>query len=314
VGFTCTGFSEQELDFPFIRRSSRRACFEDVNAQEPLRRPVDLLVLSDVHLGTYGCHAEELLDYLRSIAPKTVVLNGDIIDIWQFRKRYFPPAHMHVLAELLAWVDRGIPVFYLTGNHDELLRRFSGLSLGSFHLRDKLVLELPEGRAWFFHGDVFDVTMQYSKWLARLGGAGYDALILINRSVNGVLAALGRERISLSRRVKDGVKSAVRFIADFERLAAELAIEKGFTHVVCGHIHQPTIRTHRNAAGEVTYLNSGDWVENLTSLEYTGGRWTVHRHVPLGAPPVLAELPPSTRDLLARFLHGEWDAPVRFEV
>lgn len=288
--------------------------FRGVDGATHTRRPVDLVVVSDAHLGTYGCHAEELLDYLRSIEPKAVVLNGDIIDIWQFRKRYFPPAHMHVLSEILGWVDRGIPVYYLTGNHDELLRRFSGLSIGNFHLRDKLVLELPEGRAWFFHGDVFDVTMQYSKWLARLGGVGYDILIRFNRAVNAVLVALGRERISLSKRVKDGVKSAVRFIADFERLAAELAIEKGFTHVVCGHIHQPQIRSHRTADGEVTYLNSGDWVENLTSLEYHGGRWTVHRHVPLNAPPALTELSPTTRDLLARFLHGEWDAPVRFEV
>jgi UDP-2,3-diacylglucosamine pyrophosphatase LpxH len=255
--------------------------FRGVDGATHTRRPVDLVVVSDAHLGTYGCHAEELLDYLRSIEPKAVVLNGDIIDIWQFRKRYFPPAHMHVLSEILGWVDRGIPVYYLTGNHDELLRRFSGLSIGNFHLRDKLVLELPEGRAWFFHGDVFDVTMQYSKWLARLGGVGYDVLIRINRSVNAVLVALGRERISLSKRVKDGVKSAVRFIADFERLAAELAIEKGFTHVICGHIHHAVIED----IDGITYINTGDWVESCTAVvEHFDGRlelirWTTPAEV-----------------------------------
>lgn len=252
------------------------------------KRKIDLLVLSDLHLGTYGCHGKELLQYLDQIEPGTVILNGDIIDIWQFKKRYWPASHMQVLRRLLKFAEQGIPVYYLTGNHDEMLRKFSDYRLGNLYLRDKLVLELDGKKAWFFHGDVFDVSMQYSKWLARLGGQGYDLLIILNRGVNLLLEKLGREKISLSKRIKDGVKTAVRFISDFEQIAADLAIERGYDYVVCGHIHQPVIKTmfakepggNNNAGKSVTYLNSGDWIENLSALEYHLGQWSLYRYAP----------------------------------
>ena len=237
-----------------------------------------MVVLSDIHLGTYGCHATELLQYLNSIDPGILVLNGDIVDIWQFRKRYWPKSHMLVVKKIFELLSQGVPVYYLTGNHDEMLRRFSGLKLGNFQLKDKLLIELDGKKAWFFHGDVFDVTMQYSKWLARLGAVGYDLLILLNRLVNWFSEKLGRGRISLSKKIKDGVKSAVKFINDFERVAAELAIENKYDYVVCGHIHQPNMQTYRNGKGEVIYLNSGDWIENLTSLEYHQGEWNIYKH------------------------------------
>ncbi|MFM8960230.1 MAG: UDP-2,3-diacylglucosamine diphosphatase [Bacteroidota bacterium] len=252
------------------------------------KRKIDLLVLSDLHLGTYGCHGKELLQYLDQIEPGTVILNGDIIDIWQFKKRYWPASHMQVLRRLLKFAEQGIPVYYLTGNHDEMLRKFSDYRLGNLYLRDKLVLELDGKKAWFFHGDVFDVSMQYSKWLARLGGQGYDLLIILNRGVNLLLEKLGREKISLSKRIKDGVKTAVRFISDFEQIAADLAIERGYDYVVCGHIHQPVIKTmfakepggNAHAGKSVTYLNSGDWIENLSALEYHLGQWSLYRYAP----------------------------------
>ncbi|MBM3911984.1 MAG: UDP-2,3-diacylglucosamine diphosphatase [Sphingomonadales bacterium] len=252
------------------------------------KRKIDLLVLSDLHLGTYGCHGKELLQYLDQIEPGTVILNGDIIDIWQFKKRYWPASHMQILRRLLKFAEQGIPVYYLTGNHDEMLRKFSDYRLGNLYLRDKLVLELDGKKAWFFHGDVFDVSMQYSKWLARLGGQGYDLLILLNRGVNLLLEKIGREKISLSKRIKDGVKTAVRFISDFEQIAADLAIERGYDYVVCGHIHQPVIKTmfakepggNANAGKSVTYLNSGDWIENLSALEYHLGQWSLYRYAP----------------------------------
>lgn len=252
------------------------------------KRKIDLLVLSDLHLGTYGCHGKELLQYLDQIEPGTVILNGDIIDIWQFKKRYWPASHMQVLRRLLKFAEQGIPVYYLTGNHDEMLRKFSDYRLGNLYLRDKLVLEVDGKKAWFFHGDVFDVSMQYSKWLARLGGHGYDLLILLNRGVNLLLEKLGRDKISLSKRIKDGVKTAVRFISDFEQIAADLAIERGYDYVICGHIHQPVIKTMfarqqgNSPASDkyVTYLNSGDWIENLTALEYHLGQWSLYRYAP----------------------------------
>lgn len=241
-------------------------------------RKVDLLVLSDIHLGTYGCHAKELLRYLKTIQPRRVILNGDIIDIWQFRKRYWPTSHMKIVKKIMKWITDGIPVDYITGNHDEMLRKFNGFELGSFKIRNKLVLNLDGKKAWIFHGDVFDVVMQNSKWLAKLGAIGYDTLILINRVVNWSLERMGREKISLSKRVKNSVKTAVKFISNFEDTAARIAIENKFDYVVCGHIHQPVIKEFKESEGQVVYLNSGDWIENLTSLEYTCGEWKIHTY------------------------------------
>lgn len=242
------------------------------------KRQVDLVILSDVHLGTYGCHAKELLTYLQSIQPKAIVLNGDIIDIWQFSKSYWPQSHMKVVRRIMKYVAENVPVYYLTGNHDEMLRKFADLNVGSFKLQNKLILELDGRKAWIFHGDVFDVTMQHSKWLAKLGAIGYDTLILINRFVNWCLKLLGREKMSFSKRIKARFKDAVKFINDFENTAAELAIAKDYQFVICGHIHQPVIREIKTEKGSVTYLNSGDWVENLTALEYHNGQWQIFRY------------------------------------
>ncbi|MVT06641.1 UDP-2,3-diacylglucosamine diphosphatase [Chitinophaga tropicalis] len=242
------------------------------------KRPLDIVVISDVHLGIYGCHAKELVQYLDSIDPKILVLNGDIIDIWQFSKRYFPKAHTKVIRRILKMTGKGTDVYYLTGNHDEALRKFAGFGLGNLTIDNKLILEVDGKKHWFFHGDVYDVTMKNSKWLAKLGGKGYDLLIIINRLVNNILESMGKEKMSFSKKVKHGVKQAVKFISDFEQVVAEIAIDKGFDVVCCGHIHQPVIKQVEHNGKSVTYLNSGDWVESLTSLEYTNGQWTLYQY------------------------------------
>lgn len=242
------------------------------------KRDVEIVVLSDIHLGTYGCHAEELLKYLKSIRPKKLILNGDIIDMWQFSKRYWPKSHMQVIKHITGLLTKSTKIVYLTGNHDEMLRKFAGFKLGSFRIDNKVVINLQGKKAWIFHGDVFDVTMQHSKWLARLGAVGYDTLIVINTVVNWLLTKVGKGKISLSKRVKDGVKTAVKFINKFEETAAEIAIENKYDYVICGHIHQPEYRNIQTEKGEVLYLNSGDWVENLTALEYDGKRWKIYRY------------------------------------
>jgi len=242
------------------------------------KREVEIVVISDVHLGTYGCHARELLKYLKSVKPKMIVLNGDIIDIWQFSKRYWPETHMKVLRKLMKFVVEGVPVHYLTGNHDELLRKFADIHMGAFHLQNKLILELDGKKAWFFHGDIFDVTMQHSKWLAKLGAVGYDTLILINSVVNWCLSLFGREKMSFSKKIKARFKDAVKFINKFEHTAAELAVQNGYDFVICGHIHQPEIRKVTTEEGSVSYLNSGDWVENLTALEYQNKAWKIFKY------------------------------------
>ncbi len=243
------------------------------------RRAFEVCVMSDLHLGTFGCQALEIVKYLKSIRPQILVLNGDIIDIWQFRKKYFPPAHIQVIREVFKLMELGTQVYYITGNHDEALRKYSGTGIGKLTIDDKLVLELDGKKTWIFHGDVFDATTKGSaKLIAKLGGKGYDLLIWLNHNLNLVMNALGKEKYSLSKKVKNGVKKAVKWIADFEDTAAELAIEKGFDFVICGHIHQPQKRQITTEKGSITYLNSGDWIENLTSLEYHKGEWNIHYH------------------------------------
>ncbi len=242
------------------------------------KRKVEVVVVSDIHLGTFGCHAKELLHYLSSIKPKILILNGDIIDIWQFRKSYFPANHLKVIKKIISLSSKGTKVYYLTGNHDEFLRKFTDLHLGNISLENKLVLNLDGKKAWIFHGDVFDASINHAKWLAKLGGWGYDFLILINRFLNWNLARLNKEPYSLSKKIKNNVKSAVKFISNFENVCTELAIQKKYDYVICGHIHEPKMEHITTEKGTTTYLNSGDWIENLTALEYNKKRWKIYKH------------------------------------
>lgn len=243
------------------------------------KRKTDVVVISDVHLGTYGCKAKELVCYLQSIEPGILILNGDIIDGWQFSKRYFPAAHISVIKEVLQLMMKGTRVFYITGNHDETLRKYADFNLSNFTLTDKLVLEIDNKMTWIFHGDVFDNTTKGSaKFLAKLGSSGYGFLILFNKLINNVLQFFGKERISLSKKVMAGVNKAVIKANDFELIAAEIAIEKKYDYVICGHIHLPQKKVVENKNGKVTYLNSGDWVEHLTSLEYCNKEWTIYTY------------------------------------
>ncbi len=243
-----------------------------------LKRKVEIAVISDVHLGTYGCHAKQLLTYLNSIEPKKLILNGDIIDIWQFSKRYFPKSHLRVIKKIIDMASDGTEVIYVTGNHDEMLRKFSDTTIGKMSIVDKVVLKLDGKKAWIFHGDVFDISIQNAKWLAKLGGYGYDLLILLNRIVNWCLERMGKEKYSLSKKIKNSVKGAIKYINDFETVASDLAIENGYDYVICGHIHQPKMEIKQNRHGKTTYLNSGDWVENLTALEYQFKRWKIYNY------------------------------------
>ncbi|MBK7343633.1 MAG: UDP-2,3-diacylglucosamine diphosphatase [Saprospiraceae bacterium] len=158
------------------------------------RRKLCVAAISDVHLGTYGCHATELVRYLKSIDPEILVLNGDIIDMWEFRKRYFPADHLRVIKEIFRMGSKGTKVYYITGNHDDVLRRFSNLRLGPIQLKDKLVLQINQERTWIFHGDVFDMSIQVTPLLARIGSRSYNLLIRLNRMVNQVWNACNAPR------------------------------------------------------------------------------------------------------------------------
>jgi UDP-2,3-diacylglucosamine pyrophosphatase LpxH len=241
-----------------------------------MARDVDVVVISDTHLGTYGCQAKELFTYLKSVSPKTLIINGDFIDIWQFSKSYFPKYHLKVIKKIIDLASKGTEVVYILGNHDEFLRRFADTSFGNIELTNKKIMTLDGKKAWFFHGDVFDASVQHSKWIAKLGGIGYDFLIRLNVLTNWLLTKLGKEKYSISKKIKNNVKNAVKFIGDFENAATELAIENEFDYVICGHIHQPQIRHVESKNGNCTYLNSGDWIENLTALEYHNKNWSIY--------------------------------------
>jgi UDP-2,3-diacylglucosamine pyrophosphatase LpxH len=186
---------------------------------------------------------------------------------------------MQVVKEIFSLLSKGTQVIYITGNHDEVLRRYSNLNMGKFSLTDKVMLEINGKKTWIFHGDVFDATTKgNAKLVAKLGGRGYDALILLNRFINRCLILMGKEKMSLSKKVKNSVKKAVKWISNFEQTAAELAIEKKYDVVICGHIHQPQHKIIENEFGKVTYLNSGDWIENLTALEFEDNNWKIYQY------------------------------------
>ncbi len=242
------------------------------------KREIEIVVISDIHLGTFGCHADELYNYLNSIKPRILILNGDIIDIWQFSKSYFPESHIKIIRAILKFMEEGVTIYYLTGNHDEKLRSFTNLYLGKLTVTDKLIMTINGKKTWFFHGDIFDISMKHAKWLAKLGGKGYDMLIVLNKTLNNISLMLGYKRISLSKQIKDSVKKAVSFISNFEDTVIELAASQGYDTVVCGHIHSPIIKSVTEGNREISYMNSGDWVENLSSLEYNKNEWTVYKH------------------------------------
>jgi UDP-2,3-diacylglucosamine pyrophosphatase LpxH len=242
------------------------------------KRDIEILVLSDIHLGTRGCHAKELHKYLKSVNPEIVILNGDIIDFWQFSKRYWPNSHMKVVKQIIGMASRGTRTYYITGNHDETLRKFAGIKIGPLEVVNKLMLELDGQKIWFFHGDVFDVIMQYSKWIAKFGAIGYDGLIILNNLVNAISRFFGRGKVSLSKGIKDNIKTSLKYINNFEETAARLAIKKGYDAIVCGHIHNPEIRNIQMGNLKVLYLNSGDWIENLTALEYHRKNWKIYHY------------------------------------
>ncbi len=241
------------------------------------KRRIEIAVISDVHLGTSRCHAEELLAYLSSIRPKKLILNGDIIDGWEFDKRFFPPAHFRVIKKVFSMAANGTEVYYICGNHDEMLRKFNNHSMGHFHIRNKLLLNLDGKKAWIFHGDVFDLSLQNTKWIARLGNRGYSILLKLNRVVNRWISKNGKPKISLASQIAQSPK-ANQYIADFKKTVTDLAIRNTYDYVVCGHIHHPGKEWFETDAGSCVYLNSGDWVGNLTALEYHFKRWKIYRY------------------------------------
>lgn len=220
--------------------------------------------ISDVHLGTSGCKAGMLLDFLRSIECETLYLVGDIVDGWRLRKGwYWPDAHNEVIRRILKMAHKGTRVIYITGNHDEMLRDYAGMGFGGIELLNEAVHTTADKRRLLVtHGDAFDGVVLYAKWLAFLGDQAYYLMLKANVWFNRMRKWLGMPYWSLSAYLKRRVKNAVQFIYDFEEAVAHEATHRGLDGVVCGHIHSAEIRR----IGDITYYNDGDWVESCTAL------------------------------------------------
>lgn len=239
------------------------------------------IFVSDIHLGTPGCQAEALLDFLKHHPSDMLYLVGDIVDGWQLRRRWFwPQAHNDVVQKLLRRSRKGCKVVFVPGNHDEFARQFDGQHFGGIEVANEAVHTTADGRHfWVVHGDHFDGVIQCAKWLAYVGDWAYGVTLELNRHFNRVRHKLGLPYWSLSQYLKHKVKRAVNHVNDFERAVAAEARQRGFHGVVCGHIHRPEMRT----IDGTVYVNDGDWVESLSALvEHRDGRLElVHWH-PMG--------------------------------
>jgi len=254
------------------------------------------IFLSDIHLGTRGCQAELLLDFLKKNESEYLYLVGDIVDGWRLsRGWYWPDAHNEVVRRVLKMAHRGTRVVLIAGNHDEMLRPYAGMTFGGVELALDTIHRTADGRRLLVtHGDGFDGVVLYARWLAFLGDAAYAVLLRANRWVNLVRRQFKLPYWSLSAYMKMRVKNAVQFICDFEEAVAHAARDMGVDGVVCGHIHCAEIRQ----IGDVTYYNDGDWVESCTALveDFTGAMSIVdwveeqRKHAAF-APAAVAELP-----------------------
>ena len=228
------------------------------------KRKLRTVWISDIHLGTRGCNAAMLVDFLRSIDCRTLYLVGDIVDGWRLKKGwYWPDAHNEVIRRVLKMAHRGTRVVFVAGNHDEVLRDFSGMTFGGVEMVLEAIHETADGRKLLVqHGDAFDGVVLYARWLAFLGDKAYGLLLRLNVGVNWVRRQLHLPYWSLSSYLKKRVKNAVQFVCKFEEAVAQEAVERGVDGVVCGHIHCAEIRQ----IGGITYYNDGDWVESCTAL------------------------------------------------
>lgn len=243
--------------------------------QETIRKP-DISVISDVHLATMASKAKLLLRYLKSIQPKMLVLNGDIIDSWRFSRNYFPKSHLKVIRRLVKMIENGVQVVYITGNHDDVFRKFNNIRLGNFSIVNQLELTTGDQKVWIFHGDVFDHIIHHFTWLARFGAAAYAWLTGLNKLLNLILKIFGGQEMILYKSMKERIMKEKKVLTNFELTVANAAINKKADLVICGHTHIPTEKIITTEKGTVRYLNCGDWIENFSMAECTGGNWELH--------------------------------------
>ncbi len=243
--------------------------------QEAIRK-LDISIISDVHLATMASKAKHLLKYLKSIQPKILVLNGDIIDSWRFSRNYFPKAHLKVIRQLVKMIEKGVRVVYITGNHDDVFRKFNNTQLGNFSIVNQLELTVGDQKTWIFHGDVFDNIIHHSPWLAKFGAAAYGFLTGFNKGLNFILRIFGGKDMILYKSMKDRISKEKKVLTNFELAIANAALSKDIDLVICGHTHIPVDKTITTEKGIVRYINCGDWVEHFSAAECIDGYWSLN--------------------------------------
>lgn len=238
------------------------------------KRGIDICVISDTHLGSSKAHAEELLLYLNSIFPKQLIINGDFFDRLYFKKNQLPPMHAKVIQKVIQMSLDGSKVYYLPGNHDHGARKLPLMKSGRIIMRDKLEFKIGAHNYLFMHGDMFDAKLFLPSNVVALGDAAYSGLVRLHRMYNQLRKRMGYDPISLALRIKKRVPTAQDYIKRFRCEINDTAQKHGYTHIVCGHIHIPEISDQPH----LTYMNSGDWVENLTALEFQNDRWRIYTY------------------------------------
>ena len=241
-------------------------------------REIEVGVISDIHLATHACKPKKVLKYLKSIQPKTLVLNGDIIDSWRFSRNYFPKPQLKIIRQLIKMMEKGVQVFYITGNHDEFLRKFSQAQIGNLRIVNQLILDLDGSKTWIFHGDIFDRVIHQTKWLAKLGAAIYGMLTILNQHINRFLIWIGKPEIIIYKSIKKYTVREKINLSSFELAIGNAAVKQGYQTVICGHTHIPKEKQLSILGETVNYMNCGDWVEHFTAAEYYDGKWHLYYH------------------------------------
>ncbi|MDX8338622.1 UDP-2,3-diacylglucosamine diphosphatase [Draconibacterium sp. IB214405] len=239
-----------------------------------VRKP-DVVVVSDFHLATHACKATEIHKYLKSILPKKLILNGDIIDAWRFSRNYFPKPHLKVVRQLIKMMEKGTEVVYVTGNHDEFLRELGNTTIGKLRIVDQITLNLNNRKTLIFHGDLIDNVIHKAKWLAKFGAAAYGLVTLFNKLINLLLKTLRVNNIILFKWLKELFGNSHKENSKFETKLAKLAYDKDVDTIICGHTHIAVDKVLLYNNRLIRYINTGDWVENFTAAEFENGNWTL---------------------------------------
>lgn len=238
-------------------------------------KKVEVSVISDLHLATHACKAKAVLRYLKSIEPDKLILNGDIIDSWRFSRSYFPKSHLKVVRQIIKMMEKGVKVIYITGNHDDFMRKFDNVELGNLSITNHYFLEKKGHRTWIFHGDIFDNIIHRARWLAKSGAAIYGMLTLINKLVNALLKLVGIKEVTIYKSIKTFLNKKSNTYSHFEKAILNAAHNKNCQTVICGHTHSPRDIQMTDQKTNIRYINCGDWVEHLSAAEFADNTWSL---------------------------------------